>query len=204
MTSKTFKVKHEGQVMITHIWCKVLSSHLRQLFAEPADKETEATRHCLNEGVTHNISSLESFVASLALRMKNDKNSRVKTENKETESSLLTHIHGVIPPDSSSGRLLSSPPWDSLHVFRAFAEVIRHPASEDVDDMRLGQPYENIQTRVTVNSLREYGPAAITQRPHTLQERSLTVTYTLIISHMICPRQYSPTLLDIAGLQLHQ
>ncbi|XP_034567478.1 protein shisa-9B isoform X1 [Notolabrus celidotus] len=36
---------------------------------------------------------------------------------------------------------------------RALAHVIRHPASEHSDDIGLGQHYENIQTRVTVNSL---------------------------------------------------
>ncbi|XP_029013746.1 protein shisa-9B isoform X2 [Betta splendens] len=50
---------------------------------------------------------------------------------------------------------------------RAFAEVIRHPASE-LDDVRLGQPYENIQTRVTVNSL------------HSNQMNNVVQTSTLI------------------------
>ncbi|XP_026214256.1 protein shisa-9B [Anabas testudineus] len=39
------------------------------------------------------------------------------------------------------------------NMSRALAHVIRHPASEHMDDIGLGQPYENIQTRVTVNSL---------------------------------------------------
>ena len=39
---------------------------------------------------------------------------------------------------------------------RALAHVIRHPATEHSDDIGLGQHYENIQTRVTVNSLRKY------------------------------------------------
>ena len=43
-----------------------------------------------------------------------------------------------------------------LHLSRALAHVIRHPASEHTDDIGLGQHYENIQTRVTVNSLRKY------------------------------------------------
>ncbi|XP_059203244.1 protein shisa-9B [Centropristis striata] len=39
------------------------------------------------------------------------------------------------------------------NMSRALAHVIRHPASEHNDDIGLGQHYENIQTRVTVNSL---------------------------------------------------
>ncbi|XP_031717769.1 protein shisa-9B isoform X2 [Anarrhichthys ocellatus] len=39
------------------------------------------------------------------------------------------------------------------NMSRALAHVIRHPASEHTDDIGLGQHYENIQTRVTVNSL---------------------------------------------------
>ncbi|KAM8844092.1 protein shisa-9B [Spinachia spinachia] len=39
------------------------------------------------------------------------------------------------------------------HVSRALAHVIRHPASEHTDDIGLGQHYENIQTRVSANSL---------------------------------------------------
>ncbi|XP_031168862.1 protein shisa-9B [Sander lucioperca] len=38
------------------------------------------------------------------------------------------------------------------NMSRALAHVIRHPASEHTDDIGLGQHYENIQTRVTVNS----------------------------------------------------
>lgn len=43
-----------------------------------------------------------------------------------------------------------------LHPFRALAHVIRHPASDHTDDIGLGQHYENIQTRVTIKSLRKY------------------------------------------------
>ncbi|XP_029997723.1 protein shisa-9B [Sphaeramia orbicularis] len=39
------------------------------------------------------------------------------------------------------------------NMSRALAHVIRHPASEHLDDSGLGQHYENIQTRVTLNSL---------------------------------------------------
>ncbi|XP_029292662.1 protein shisa-9B [Cottoperca gobio] len=39
------------------------------------------------------------------------------------------------------------------NMSRALAHVIRHPASEHTDDIGLGQHYENIQTRVTLNSL---------------------------------------------------
>ncbi|XP_042248560.1 protein shisa-9B isoform X2 [Thunnus maccoyii] len=39
------------------------------------------------------------------------------------------------------------------NMSRALAHVIRHPATEHSDDIGLGQHYENIQTRVTVNSL---------------------------------------------------
>ncbi|XP_034395969.1 protein shisa-9B [Cyclopterus lumpus] len=39
------------------------------------------------------------------------------------------------------------------NMSRALAHVIRHPASEHADDIGLGQHYENIQTRLTVNSL---------------------------------------------------
>ncbi|XP_070780035.1 protein shisa-9B [Enoplosus armatus] len=39
------------------------------------------------------------------------------------------------------------------NMSRALAHVIRHPATEHTDDIGLGQHYENIQTRVTVNSL---------------------------------------------------
>ncbi|XP_037649441.1 protein shisa-9B [Sebastes umbrosus] len=39
------------------------------------------------------------------------------------------------------------------NMSRALAHVIRHPASEHTDDIGLGQHYENLQTRVTVNSL---------------------------------------------------
>ncbi|KAL7377753.1 hypothetical protein ABVT39_003906 [Epinephelus coioides] len=39
------------------------------------------------------------------------------------------------------------------NMSRALAHVIRHPASEHTDDIGLGQHYENIQTRVTINSL---------------------------------------------------
>lgn len=45
-----------------------------------------------------------------------------------------------------------------LHPCRALAHVIRHPASDHMDDIGLGQHYENIHTRVTVKSLREYRP----------------------------------------------
>ncbi|XP_022050829.1 protein shisa-9B [Acanthochromis polyacanthus] len=38
------------------------------------------------------------------------------------------------------------------NMSRALAHVIRHPASEHTDDIGLGQHYENIQTRVTLNS----------------------------------------------------
>ncbi|XP_028268759.1 protein shisa-9B isoform X2 [Parambassis ranga] len=38
------------------------------------------------------------------------------------------------------------------NMSRALAHVIRHPASEHTDDLGLGPHYENIQTRVTVNS----------------------------------------------------
>lgn len=47
-------------------------------------------------------------------------------------------------------------PQTVLHPSRALAHVIRHPAPEHVDDIGLGQHYENIQTRVTVKSLRKY------------------------------------------------
>ncbi|KAL6102595.1 shisa9 [Pungitius sinensis] len=39
------------------------------------------------------------------------------------------------------------------NMSRALAHVIRHPASEHTDDIGLGQHYENIQTRVSANSL---------------------------------------------------
>uniref|UniRef100_A0A3Q3KJV7 Shisa N-terminal domain-containing protein n=1 Tax=Monopterus albus TaxID=43700 RepID=A0A3Q3KJV7_MONAL len=39
------------------------------------------------------------------------------------------------------------------NMSRALAHVIRHPAPEQMDDLGLGQHYENIQTRVTINSL---------------------------------------------------
>ncbi|XP_070704775.1 protein shisa-9B [Pempheris klunzingeri] len=39
------------------------------------------------------------------------------------------------------------------NMSRALAHVIRHPASEHTDDIGLGQHYENIETRVTLNSL---------------------------------------------------
>ncbi|XP_032394132.1 protein shisa-9B [Etheostoma spectabile] len=39
------------------------------------------------------------------------------------------------------------------NMSRALAHVIRHPASEHMDDNELGPHYENIQTRITVNSL---------------------------------------------------
>uniref|UniRef100_A0A3P8SVU5 Shisa family member 9b n=1 Tax=Amphiprion percula TaxID=161767 RepID=A0A3P8SVU5_AMPPE len=38
------------------------------------------------------------------------------------------------------------------NMSRALAHVIRHPASEHTDDIGLGQHYENIQTRVTLNN----------------------------------------------------
>lgn len=46
----------------------------------------------------------------------------------------------------------------ALHPCRALAHVIRHPASDHMDDIGLGQHYENIHTRVMVKSLREYRP----------------------------------------------
>ncbi|KAL3053294.1 hypothetical protein OYC64_005766 [Pagothenia borchgrevinki] len=39
------------------------------------------------------------------------------------------------------------------NMSRTLAHVIRHPASEHTDEIGLGQHYENIQTRVTLNSL---------------------------------------------------
>lgn len=39
------------------------------------------------------------------------------------------------------------------NMSRALAHVIRHPASEHTDDIGLGHHYENMQTRLTVNSL---------------------------------------------------
>ncbi|XP_040047372.2 protein shisa-9B isoform X1 [Gasterosteus aculeatus] len=39
------------------------------------------------------------------------------------------------------------------NMSRALAHVIRHPASEHTDDIGLGQHYENMQTRVSANSL---------------------------------------------------
>ncbi|XP_071326487.1 protein shisa-9B isoform X2 [Trachinotus anak] len=54
------------------------------------------------------------------------------------------------------------------NMSRALAHVIRHPASEHTDDIGLGQHYENIQTRVTVNSL------------HSNQMNNVVQTSTLI------------------------
>ncbi|XP_054616198.1 protein shisa-9B isoform X2 [Dunckerocampus dactyliophorus] len=39
------------------------------------------------------------------------------------------------------------------NMSRALAQVIRHPASEHTDEMSLGLHYENMQTRVAINSL---------------------------------------------------
>ncbi|KAM8725055.1 protein shisa-9B isoform X1 [Acanthopagrus latus] len=55
------------------------------------------------------------------------------------------------------------------NMSRALAHVIRHPASEHTDDIGLGQHYENIQTRLTVNSL------------HNNQMNNLAKTSTLIV-----------------------
>ncbi|KAG7455683.1 hypothetical protein JOB18_035228 [Solea senegalensis] len=54
------------------------------------------------------------------------------------------------------------------NMSRALAHVIRHPASEHTDDIGLGQHYENIQTRVTINSL------------HSSQMNNIVQTSTLI------------------------
>ncbi|XP_035472329.1 protein shisa-9B isoform X1 [Scophthalmus maximus] len=54
------------------------------------------------------------------------------------------------------------------NMSRALAHVIRHPASEHTDDIGLGHHYENIQTRVTVNSL------------HSSQMNNIVQTSTLI------------------------
>ncbi|XP_022595491.1 protein shisa-9B-like isoform X1 [Seriola lalandi dorsalis] len=54
------------------------------------------------------------------------------------------------------------------NMSRALAHVIRHPATEHTDDIGLGQHYENIQTRVTVNSL------------HSNQMNNVVQTSTLI------------------------
>ncbi|XP_040919237.1 protein shisa-9B [Toxotes jaculatrix] len=54
------------------------------------------------------------------------------------------------------------------NMSRALAHVIRHPASEHTDEIGLGQHYENIQTRVTVNSL------------HSNQMNNVVQTSTLI------------------------
>ncbi|XP_035510244.1 protein shisa-9B isoform X2 [Morone saxatilis] len=54
------------------------------------------------------------------------------------------------------------------NMSRALAHVIRHPATEHTDDIGLGQHYENIQTRVTVNSL------------HSNQTNNMVQTSTLI------------------------
>ncbi|KAE8283358.1 Protein shisa-9B Precursor [Larimichthys crocea] len=54
------------------------------------------------------------------------------------------------------------------NMSRALAHVIRHPASEHTDDIGLGQHYENIETRVTVNSL------------HSNQMNNMAQTSTLI------------------------
>ncbi|XP_062263195.1 protein shisa-9B [Platichthys flesus] len=54
------------------------------------------------------------------------------------------------------------------NMSRALAHVIRHPASEHTDDIGLSHQYENIQTRVTVNSL------------HSSQLNNIVKTSTLI------------------------
>lgn len=62
----------------------------------------------------------------------------------------------------------------SLDLFRALAHVIRHPASEHTDDIGLGQHYENMQTRVSANSLRKYGDVSSTKsRPAWIHLRML-------------------------------
>ncbi|XP_028311276.1 protein shisa-9B isoform X2 [Gouania willdenowi] len=51
------------------------------------------------------------------------------------------------------------------NVSRALAQVIRHPASEQSDEIGFSQHYENIQTRVTVNSFANNQMNNATQSP---------------------------------------
>lgn len=64
----------------------VPKSHTRRQRAKPADKEREETQYCLNEGIMPHISSLsrESFIVYLVVHMKNNRNSNVKKENKDS------------------------------------------------------------------------------------------------------------------------
>lgn len=66
----------------------------------------------------------------------------------------------------------------SLCLSRALAHVIRHPASEHTDDIGIGHHYENIQTRVTVKSLRKY----------TDVQFPLFTTHSCFLSAFPCPR----------------
>lgn len=84
-----------------------------------------------------------------------------------------------------------------LHVHRALAHVIRHPASEHTDDIGLGQHYENIQTRITVNSLRKYCDLKQHTAPHTprhtpthihMREQSVHA----LVSKCLCTRNVPP------------
>ncbi|XP_051244389.1 protein shisa-9B [Dicentrarchus labrax] len=77
------------------------------------------------------------------------------------------------------------------NMSRALAHVIRHPASEHTDDIGLGQHYENIQTRVTVNSL------------HSNQTNNMVQTSTLIaqpyppVGQITSPYEQQKTVKDL-------
>ncbi|XP_018560577.1 protein shisa-9B [Lates calcarifer] len=77
------------------------------------------------------------------------------------------------------------------NMSRALAHVIRHPASEHTDDIGLGQHYENIQTRVTVNSL------------HSNQMNNVVQTSTLItqpypaVGHLTSPYEQQKPVKDL-------
>ncbi|XP_054464252.1 protein shisa-9B isoform X1 [Anoplopoma fimbria] len=72
------------------------------------------------------------------------------------------------------------------NMSRALAHVIRHPASEHTDDIGLGPHYENIQTRLTVNSLHS------NQMNNVAQASTLITQLYPAVGHIHSPYEQKP------------
>ncbi|KAF3699997.1 Protein shisa-9B Precursor [Channa argus] len=77
------------------------------------------------------------------------------------------------------------------NMSRALAHVIRHPATEHTDNIGLGQPYENIQTRVTVNSLHS------NQMNNVIQTSTLITQPYLAVGQITSPYEQQKPVKDL-------
>ncbi|KAK2833240.1 hypothetical protein Q5P01_017129 [Channa striata] len=80
---------------------------------------------------------------------------------------------------------------DRDNMSRALAHVIRHPATEHADNIGLGQPYENIQTRVTVNSLHS------NQMNNVIQTSTLITQPYLAVGQITSPYEQQTPVKDL-------